>query len=60
MGDFALIETVEYLTPAENYTFWLVWLTSILVNCIVFMNFIVAEASATYAEVSEELENIIQ
>lgn len=39
---------------------WIVWLLAVVVNCIVFMNFIVAQASATYANVSEQLENFIQ
>lgn len=32
----------------------------IIISCIVFLNFIVAEAGNTYNEVSEQLENVIQ
>jgi hypothetical protein len=53
MGDFVLIGSIEGKTPGEQICLWVVWLLSVLVNCIVFMNFIVAQASATYSAVSE-------
>lgn len=59
MGDFALMEAVEYLSPIENYLFWLIWILCVIVNCIIFLNFIVAEAGNSYNNVSEELENFI-
>ena len=60
MGDFAIIEPSDYLTPAENYVFWIIWTITCIVTCIIFLNFIVAEAGETYNVVSEELENYIQ
>lgn len=60
MGDFGVIAAADYLTPEENYLFWLVWLLTAVLTCIIFLNFIVAEASASYTEVSEQLENYIQ
>ena len=36
--------------------FWLIWLFVMVATCIVFLNFIVAEASASYAKVIEEVE----
>ena len=60
MGDFAIISAAEFLTPVENYLFWLIWLLCVTVNCIIFLNFIVAEAGNSYNEVSEDLENFIQ
>lgn len=32
----------------EIYIFWIILILVILVNCIIFMNFIVAEAGNTY------------
>ena len=48
MGDFAIIAAAEFLTPIENYMFWVVWLLAVVVQCIIFLNFIVAEASNSY------------
>jgi len=52
MGDFAIIAAAEFLTPIENYMFWVVWLLAVVVQCIIFLNFIVAEASNSYEEVA--------
>ena len=60
MGDMAVIAPSEYLTQGENYIFWVVWICCVLIQCIVFMNFIVAEAGNTYNEVSEQLQQVIQ
>lgn len=60
MGDFGAISAADYLTPNENYLFWFIWLLTAVITCIIFLNFIVAEASASYTEVSEQLENYIQ
>lgn len=53
MGDFAAIDAANTLSKSENYVFWLVWFVTVVVTCIVFLNFIVAEASASYTTVSE-------
>ena len=60
MGDFGAIAAADYLTAEENYLFWFIWLLTAVITCIIFLNFIVAEASASYTEVSEQLENYIQ
>lgn len=40
--------------------FWVIWYICVIVNCIIFLNFIVAEAGNTYNEISEDLSSIIQ
>jgi hypothetical protein len=55
MGDFAAIEASHMLSKADNYIFWVCWLLTVTITCIVFLNFIVAEASASYAKVVETL-----
>jgi len=60
MGDFAAIDAANTLSKNENYVFWIVWFVTVVVTCIIFLNFIVAEASASYTTVSEQLENFIQ
>ena len=66
LGDLEILGAVEYIADAsqtdksEIYVFYIILILIILVNCIVFMNFIVAEAGNTYNEVSEQLDNVIQ
>jgi hypothetical protein len=60
MGDFVVIDAADFLTKEENILFWVIWLLTVIVTCIIFLNFIVAEASASYTKVSEQLENYIQ
>lgn len=60
IGDFSAIDTSAALEKAEdNYMFWLIWLFVMGATCIVFLNFIVAEASASYAVVMETLDQVI-
>jgi hypothetical protein len=61
MGDGAIIGAAEFLdTPTEGIMFWLIWLLNVIIQCIIFMNFIVAEAGNTYNTVSEQLECFIE
>ena len=55
MGDFQAIEPSIFLEVHENYIFWVLWLLVVVVTCIIFLNFIIAEASASYAKVVENL-----
>ena len=59
MGEFDSIASADYLSTHENYMFWFTWLLTTVLTCIIFLNFIVAEASASYIEVSEQLERFI-
>ena len=52
LGDFPIFEGVAYLNRIDSYTFWLLWLIIIVVTNIVFLNFIIAEASASYERIS--------
>lgn len=38
----------EYLTDSENKMYWFVWFLIVLMTCIIFLNFIIAEASSSY------------
>ena len=61
IGDFSCIDTSAELTDkADNYMFWIIWIFVMGATCIVFLNFIVAEASASYAVVMETLDQVIQ
>lgn len=59
IGDFSSIDTSASLTGADNWMFWIIWVFVMGATCIVFLNFIVAEASASYAKVTETLDEII-
>jgi hypothetical protein len=57
LGDGSAIEAAKKLeTPAEHRVFWIMWLIVTIVTCVIFLNFIVAEASASYVKVTETLE----
>ena len=60
IGDFENIDTATNLPKYENWMFWFIWFVAVLLSNIVFLNFIVAEASASYAKVTETLEAVIE
>ena len=58
LGDFDF-DASTLLEKQENLIFWLVWLLIVVITCIIFLNFIIAEASASYEKVSERLKAFI-
>ena len=54
MGDFGF-DAAILLDDAENIIYWFVWLLIVIITCIIFLNFIIAEASASYEKVSDKL-----
>lgn len=54
MGDFDF-DASTYLTVEENAIYWAIWLLVVVLTCIIFLNFIIAEASASYAKVKDNL-----
>lgn len=59
MGDNANIAASVRLDAEEIWIFWFVWILSCIVTSVVFLNFIIAEASASYSKVIDSLEAII-
>jgi predicted Holliday junction resolvase-like endonuclease len=57
LGDFGFGEVV-YLEPMEAVIYWLVWIMVCVITCIVFLNFIIAEVSTSYAKVKERLDSL--
>ena len=55
IGDFDF-DGANYLSPNENLLYWIIWLIVVIVTCIIFLNFIIAEASASYEKVKENLD----
>ena len=58
-GDFSIIDSAKYLGRYESYTFWILFVLTVIIGCVIFLNFIVAEASGSYNEVSEFLDETI-
>ena len=60
MGDFNCIGTSIDLPEAETTMFWLSWTVIVLLGNIIFLNFIIAEASASYEKVNERVGEIVE
>ena len=61
IGDFNF-DASTYLTHTyQNYLYWMVYFLSTFLTCIIFMNFIIAEVSASYQTVVDTLHvNMLQ
>jgi len=58
LGDFDFAASI-HLDELENQLYWVIWLLVVIMTCIVFLNFIIAEASASYQSVKDRLEAMI-
>jgi hypothetical protein len=59
LGDFDFAEST-LVSPVQNYLFWMTWLILVIITCIVFMNFIIAEVSSSYTNVQKSVMGHIQ
>jgi len=48
-----------YMDEKINTVFWVIWFIIAFTLCIIFLNFIIAEASASYEKVSSSIEQIL-
>lgn len=60
LGDFSAVGATGNLNKIEMQVFWVMWMMTVIVTCIIFLNFVVAEACASYSKVVEALESIIK
>lgn len=60
LGDFSAIGATSSLLKHEMQIFWLMWILTVVVTSIIFLNFVVAEACASYSRVVESLESVIK
>ena len=58
IGDFDF-DAAYYLTNEENSLYFFIWFLVVVITCIIFLNFIIAEASASYQNVKDNLEALI-
>ena len=59
LGDFDFSASVK-LRDDLNVLFWWTWFTIVIITCLIFLNYVIAEASASYNLVSEKLHAYIQ
>ena len=59
MGDFSAIGATKSLSVGESQIFWVIWFITALMTCIIFLNFVVAEAMGSYEKVKAYLEPVI-
>jgi hypothetical protein len=57
LGDFDFDEATN-LDYFENRIFWVTWLLMVVMTCIVFLNFIIAEVSSSYEKVKLKLRGL--
>ena len=51
LGDYDF-GPINHLSAFERTMFWIVWVIIVLMTCIVFLNFIIAEVSYSYQKVN--------
>lgn len=54
MGDYDFDGSIE-LEDTLNYFFWIIWLMLIIITNIIFLNFIICEATNSYNKVKDFL-----
>ena len=54
-----MILASKSLNSIDNYIFWITWIILIVVTCVIFLNFVVCEASASYNHVKQSLNLVI-
>ena len=59
MGDFDVGAVVQ-MDRTKARVFWFMWIIIVLVTAVIFLNFIVAEASASYEKISANITNYLQ
>jgi hypothetical protein len=52
LGDFKT-DTFLFLSPVDRYTTWFLWLCCIMINAMVFLNFLVATIEQVYEACNE-------
>ena len=57
--DFRVFEEEDNLTMEEHWMFWFSWLVMVLFSSLIFLNFIIAEVSNSYAIVKEDIDALI-
>ena len=59
LGDYDFGEST-YLPLYENMWYWATWVIIVVVTAIIFLNFIIAEVSTSYAIVNDQINGLIE
>ena len=60
LGDFgSVIAGSVDLNKEDNWIYWIVFMMVFILTCVIFLNFIIAEASASYEKVANDIESYI-
>lgn len=60
MGDFAVIDCIKFVNKQEDVVvFWILWFIMVIILAVIFLNFVVAEATETYNQVNESIVEFI-
>lgn len=57
--DFRVLEADMNLSEYEHYMFWTSWVIMVLFSALIFLNFIIAEVSNSYATVKQDIDALI-
>ena len=57
--DFFLIANDNEVFQLEHMLFWIVWVIMVIFSALIFLNFIIAEVSSSYEQVSSNIEALI-
>jgi hypothetical protein len=58
VGNFDFTQ-LDKLTGGESRAYWVLWVIVFLMGCLIFLNFIIAEVSDSYAKVKEDMESLV-
>ena len=59
-GDFNILGSLNYLNSPFNELFWAFWTLIILICTIIFINFVITKACATYDMIGERLKEYME
>ena len=59
MGDFGAIKASKELETSEGQIFWVLWVFGLVMTALIFLNFVVAEACASYSRVTDILDSVV-
>jgi hypothetical protein len=57
--DFSVLEKDNNLSEYEHIMFWSSWVIMVLFSALIFLNFIIAEVSNSYATVKQDINALI-
>ena len=58
MGDFDYL-WLNDIDPIENKIYWVIWTCVFYLGCLIMLNFIIAEVSASYESVKMKIDMLV-